>query len=137
MKHRLIKGNNAKELIIFFSGWGTDERIFSNIELYNNNYDICLVWDYNDPITELLFTSDYTKINIIAWSLGVWSASEFIKNNSIKINKAVAINGTLLPISDNHGIPELIYNGTCESLSEDSIYKFYRRMCGSKINTEY
>ena len=101
MKHRLIKGNNAKELIIFFSGWGTDERIFSNIELYNNNYDICLVWDYNDPITELLFTSDYTKINIIAWSLGVWSASEFIKNNSIKINKTVAINGTLLPISDN------------------------------------
>lgn len=138
-------GHSCKKLIMFFAGWGMDERPFLN--LAEAEYDIIIISNYNNlnmqtTITDSLL-NEYNEINIVAWSMGVWVAgyvlnsylSDSTDTGSIKLNSkpshCIAINGTPIPISNEYGIPEAIFNGTIETLPQ-SIDKFNLRMCGSR-----
>lgn len=140
----------VKKMILFFAGWGMDEKPFQH--LVSSNYDVTVFYDYrvlhfNDYLTIFGFFKQYDEINIIAWSMGVWGANlafesyldllkraykpldskKFLR----KINKCIAINGTNFPISETWGIPQERYLKTVENLPE-GIHKFNIRMCGSK-----
>lgn len=47
------------------------------------------------------------------------------------IGPRIAVNGTPYPIHDSMGIPEAIFDGTLASMSDRTVTKFRRRMCGS------
>lgn len=55
----------------------------------------------------------------------------FCKKNNGSITTSIAINGTYFPIDDEKGISTHIYHATLENLSDTSLLKFQRRMCGT------
>ena len=69
------KNNHSQNLILFFSGWGCDEHQFTN--LHDTNDDILILFDYQDLNLDFDFTP-YKKIDLIAYSAGVFVASIFL-----------------------------------------------------------
>ncbi|MCT4639931.1 MAG: DUF452 family protein [Bacteroidales bacterium] len=119
------KGND--KLILFFNGWGFDTKMFK--EFNHQSYDVLMFYQYNSSeLNDMPDISSYKEVYVVAWSLGVFMAQYIIKN--IEIKKAIAINGTLNPIDDNRGIPESIFRGTIDNLTERNLYKFNARLFG-------
>ena len=134
MKHFwLNKTNTNKKLIIFFNGWGMDEKIVSHLEC--EDYDVVVLYDYNDLELDIesLNLSQYTEKHIIAWSMGVMIATLF---DFGEIKTSTAICGTPFAIDNEYGIPERIYNLTIKGFSETSSKKFMERMFIEKPSIE-
>lgn len=125
-------------LILLFAGWGMDFHPF--LPTHPNGYDLCVVWDYRDSFISPLdngeafgdMLSDYGEIAVVAWSFGVPAASRFISEHPhLPITAKIAVNGTQHPIDNDLGIPQAIFQGTLDGLSEKSLTKFHLRMAGS------
>ncbi len=150
----------ASDLLIFFCGWATDHNTV-RLLLENNSAcesgklcDVLVCYDYaaracsGTPGESALLSSQaisdaakkYKNIYLTAWSLGVWAADntkELIDlDREGALKQCVAVNGTLCPVSDCFGIPVAIFKGTLDNLDERNLYKFRRRMCGSREGYE-
>ena len=130
MKHELIHSENSPRLLLIFAGWGMDADVFRDIR--RPGYDVMVVWDYRSFFIDWSCTASYTEICLLAWSMGVFAASQTIQAIDYKTTRRIAVNGTLQPVDDMLGIPEAIFNGTLAGLSEVSVAKFNRRMCASR-----
>ena len=111
MKQHLINKNSDK-LLLFFTGWGCDEYEFEHLE---SEFDVLLLYDYSDLNLDFDF-SKYKKINLIAFSAGVFVASIF-NFSRFKINKPdkkIAIAGNPYLFDEYLGlskeIQKLLYN---------------------------
>jgi biotin synthesis protein BioG len=127
----LIK-NNSKKLILFFNGWSLDENIVNH--LATENFDVLMFYDYaNLEISQEIIEeiNSYEEINVISWSFGVWACGAVI-NNFNNLKNVIAINGTLLPIDNNLGIPEKIFDLTLSHLSEENYIRFFKNMFENK-----
>ncbi len=115
-------------LILIFAGWSTDTSLYASIK--KKDWDVAIVSDYLtlDFSSEILKT--YSTIYLYCWSLGVWAASNVIDQKYI--TRAFAINGTEHPVSDIHGIPKKIFQGTAETLSDRNLLKFRKRLLGQE-----
>lgn len=91
-------------------------------------YDTVIVWDYADLSTPLPFFSEARHIDLMAWSMGVWAATQVAPRE--RVASATAINGTPWPIDDVRGIPVAVFDGTLNGFSEAGLARFRRRMCG-------
>lgn len=148
--HILHKTDAADVLLLFFNGWGMD-RINSVSDFnilwkpllemagFPQEYDIVQFYDYSEAgvkvdIQELAV--GYNKVYLAAWSLGVRVSAELLLTCDISLEKAVAINGTLEPISDNYGLSPSIFRATIDNWSEQGRASFNRRMCRGKDNLE-
>lgn len=121
-------------MVIFFAGWGMTSRPFRNIKC---NHDLLVVYDYNDFCLDISLLKGYSNYYLFAWSFGVYAASKFIdENRNLPIGLTMAINGTTVPINNEKGIPENIFLGTLNNLTEKSVLKFYRRMCRNSAQYE-
>lgn len=129
MKIEYIKRGAATRLIIIFAGWSTDTRFYKDCTF--DGWDTAIVSDYSDLILPEI-PKQYSSIYLFAYSLGVWAASVSKINATVK----VAICGTPLPVSDEYGIPELIFKGTADRLSAKSLDKFHLRMAGNRLDFE-
>jgi len=103
-----------------------DEGVFNRIR--RPGYDIMVIWDYRNLSIDWGCTASYSEICILAWSFGVYAASQTIQAIDSKITKKIAVNGTMQPIDDKYGIPEAIFDGTLNRLNPVTLRKFYRRM---------
>ncbi|MDO4319781.1 MAG: DUF452 family protein [Bacteroidales bacterium] len=130
MQYRLISSTGAPRLILIFAGWGMDATPFES--LLREGYDIMVVWDYRSFYIDWSVVSGYDEICLVAWSMGVFAASQTVQAIDYKITKRIAVNGTLWPVDNCRGIPEAIYYGTHDGLDERNLTKFYRRMCASR-----
>jgi biotin synthesis protein BioG len=131
MKHKLIAGQSATEIIIFFNGWGMDARPVQHLAA-EVTMDVLLLFDYTIlklPINLEELCRRYQRVHLLAWSLGVWAAAIVLENSSIKFDSAIAINGTVSPVSSQYGIPPEIFHATLNTWDELSRKKFNRRMC--------
>lgn len=129
MQYRLISDTGASRLIIIFAGWAMDWHPFA--ALSRPGYDIAVAWDYETLDTKaLLPVLKYEEICILAWSMGVSAAAAVASVLSEKLTRAIAVNGTPLPVSDSAGIPETIFQSTLAALSEATLPRFYRRVAG-------
>ena len=128
MKYKWLNKSENKKLIVFFNGWGMDEKIVSHLNF--SDFDVLMFYDYlNTQIQEFDF-SNYDYKVLIAWSMGVYVCNIFY--DKLKdFNKYTAINGTQKPVDDDYGIPQLVYNLTVENFNELSSAKFMK-----KITTE-
>ena len=124
MKYKWLNQKNNQKLIIFFNGWGMDDCVVNHLE--PENYDVLMFYDYNSLETDF----DFEKLNIypqkylIAWSMGVMTATLFDINYLSK----TAINGTLKPIDDRFGIPNRIYDLTLRGFSLKGAERFIKSM---------
>lgn len=141
MKMKLYRKERNNILNLFFAGWGMDENPFDHlVQNLQKTEDLCICFDYNDLTFQYEILSHYKEIRVFGWSFGVWVASVIFPEElllQLNITSATAINGTPWPIDDYKGIPESIFNGTMNSLSEDNLVRFNRRMCGIKENRDF
>lgn len=122
-------------ILLLFAGWGMDTAPFAS--LTRDDYDLWVAYDYasSESVDEKPLESAH-EICVLAWSFGVVEAARFIMSHPhLPITLKVAVNGTHHPVDDSRGIPESIFRGTLDGLSESSLLKFYRRMCGSQAAT--
>jgi len=133
MKKLWINKQNAPELLLFFNGWGMDEKPFKHLAV-DNELDVLMIYDYTvlEDIEEL---KDYKTVHLVAWSLGVFAAAKVLAR--IKFASTIAINGTLKTIDENEGIAPTIFQGTIDSWSEVARMKFNRRMCGIEHGKQF
>lgn len=130
MRIKCIKASDSARAILIFAGWAMDSNPFAG--LHKDGYDIYVAYDYRDMSADTRLLGRYDEICVIAWSWGVPSAAAFIASHpGLPVTAAIAVNGTLTPIDDERGIPANIFQGTLDGLSEASLLKFYRRVCGS------
>lgn len=132
MNQYWLKKDFNKNLIIFFNGWGMDEKPFKHIK--SNNYDVLTLFDYQDIEINETFKDQckgYDQIVIISWSLGGWVTAK-LAHKLPDYNLAIGINTTLSPVNDNYGIPEPTFRATFENLSPENLNAFYRRMFSNK-----
>ena len=121
--HWLNKNGN-KNLIVFFNGWGMDEKIVSHLNC--TNYDVITYFDYRNLNITPIDLTKYDKKILIGWSMGVMVCNCFYEMFK-DFDKYIAINGTPKAVDDNYGIPEIIYNLTVENFNEISCEKFMKK----------
>lgn len=110
-------------LILFFNGWGMDERIFKDFPNLKNFQINIINYPYNVP---LLNFEKHDKIYVIGWSFGVYYASLFLKNFPYDYI-GISINGTPETIGSN-GITPKIFDLTLNTLNKENLLKFYENM---------
>ena len=73
MKQRFIKKENNPRLLLFFAGWGSDERLFDRPVA--DGYDYLLCFDYRSPDFDYALLDGYREIRLLAFGcwLGRWA----------------------------------------------------------------
>jgi biotin synthesis protein BioG len=130
MKQCFINHKGSARLLLFFAGWGMDEHPFAGLRKAGSDCMIC--YDYRTLEFDVAQLATYTDITVIGWSMGVWAASQTLKQHpELPVTRRIAINGTLYPVDETRGIAPAIFDGTLQGLNEQTLQKFRRRMCGS------
>lgn len=123
------ENSRKNSLLLFFAGWGMDERPFIPYSPADTDCVIC--YDYSNLSFDYGLLSPYENIRVVAWSMGVWAATRTLAGNNLPITESIAVNGTPYPVDDERGIAESVFQGTLNGLNETTLHKFRRRMCGS------
>ena len=129
MKQHFIIHEGHSRLTLFFAGWGMDVRPFFDYCSPEGN-DLLICYDYRTLDFDYSQIQSYEKIYLVGWSMGVWAASQVFADIRYHL-ESIAVNGTNYPVDDSRGIPKTVFEGTLEGLSDVTLRKFYRRMCGS------
>ena len=128
MKHYWLNKRNNEKLILFFNGWGMDEKSVQHLNC--DDFDVLVFFDYRTLQTDANIWNEinsYSEIYLAGWSMGVMISSIFAERISNIVSK-IAIAGTLLPIDDAYGIPVKIYELTANNFNDLSRKKFLRKM---------
>ncbi len=134
MQYKWLNKKNNKKIIVFFNGWGMNEKVVEH--LYFDDFDVLTFYDYRNFSIEKFDFSSYEYKVLIAWSMGVYVCNYFyglFKN----FDKFIAINGTQKPIDDVYGIPTAIYNLTVDNFNELSCAKFMKKISTTVDLREY
>lgn len=125
------KCDGNEKLLLIFAGWGMDERLSECFDdpRCDQQRDVCVCYDYRELDFDAAPMAAYCTIDVVAWSMGVWAAAGVLPK--IKVHRSMAVNGTHYPIDEQRGIAPAIFAGTLDNLSEESIRKFWRRMCSN------
>ena len=120
-----IKKEDRSSCILFLSGWGMDPSPFISIPVHN--HDLFMIYDYTKvdiPHIEEI-TKMYSSTHLVAWSMGVWIAGKYFTSLKDRFTSATAVNGTLMPIDDNYGIPAKAFDVMINEFSPDVLEQFY------------
>lgn len=126
MRIEWLNKKGGRLVAVFFNGWGMDARAVAHL---TTEMDVVMCYDYRD-INELAFPSfkEYEEVYVVAWSMGVWVASNLVPRMMLQPSKLIALNGTERPVNDEYGIPVKIYELTERGMSEKGRAKFLQRM---------
>ncbi len=129
MKHDYLhKGDNAN-LLLFFAGWGAEPSLFGKTP--SNGWDCIVCYDYKDLEFDATMLEGYSRVRLLAWSMGVWAASQTFSGMDAAFEAKIAVNGTETPVDDDKGILAAVFKATLDGFSATALAKFRRRMCGS------
>lgn len=121
MKFQYIN-HHSERLIVFFAGWGCDERQFA--ELKDPADDVLILFDYDDLKIPFDF-SKYAELNVIAYSAGVF-VSSLLNAGLPRVKKRVAVNGNPYLFDENLGLSKRILN-VLESVDLNNYLAFRRQ----------
>lgn len=121
-----LQSNDSENLILFFCGWGMDENPFS---ILKNNSDVLYVYDYMTPEFPGFDFSKYKQVSLLAFSYGVYASGIAKLPDDLKFEKSTAINGTLIPVDENYGVPLRQFELT-EKMDSSTVVKFRQRLFG-------
>jgi biotin synthesis protein BioG len=128
MQQQYIINNGSRRLLLFFAGWGMDAVPFADYRPTGCDFMVC--YDYGDDRFDAALLGAYDEVCVVGWSMGVWMAAHLLTAAGITVGRAIAINGTMHPVDGERGIAPEIFRGTLDGLSEATLMKFRRRMCG-------
>lgn len=135
MKQEFIVENGNDTLRLFFMGWGGDRSFFSENESgFPQDTDLMLCSHYADLDFDGTKLECYSRIEVLAWSLGVWVAGKVFSVRPDLLDKVelgIAFNGSPIPVHEYFGISPTVFEATWKGLTENSWKKFVMRMCGS------
>ena len=117
-------------LLLFFAGWGMDERLVD--VPWDGDCDCMVCFDYRTMDFDASLLAAYRSVRVAAWSMGVWAAGQVLSSVALPWAETVAFNGTPWPVDDRRGIPAAMFQATLDNFSERTLAKFRRRMCGSE-----
>ena len=123
MQYHWLNRKNNNKLIIFFAGWSFDEKPFEFLDAFD--YDVLIIFDYSKLNLDNI--PKYQEYYLISWSMGVF-VSYILKDKLPKFTKALAINGTPLPVDDNFGIPTKPFILTLKHAKQGLEGKFYKNI---------
>jgi len=121
----------GSRLLLIFTGWSTDHRLFSKLRV--TGWDVAVVSGDSIDAPDFSPLDDYPTIYLFAWSMGVYFAERMLPAR-ISPAACYAINGTPFPCHDTQGIPEAVFIGTARALNPRNLRKFRIRMCGSSAH---
>lgn len=129
MNYQWITQQGHDRLIVFFNGWGMGVETIAHL---TGDFDVVMFYDYRDlkQYTPVYF-NNYSKCYLVAWSMGVWAASQVADQIPIHFDLKIAINGTTSPIHADFGIPPRSYLLTERTMSDEGRKVFLRRMFAS------
>lgn len=141
MKIVKLLNNHAQRLLLFFAGWSASPELFKHLDAEEGT-DVWICYDYRD-LTFKENLAGYKEVYVVAWSLGIWVATNIWKKliGSMPTDEnskspypvlSIAINGTPYPIHDTFGIPESIFRGTLDNITDEGMRRFNLRMCGTR-----
>lgn len=131
MKAEWIVRSGGGRLLLLFNGWGMDGRVAASLALSSSalaGRDIAVLYDYRDlslPGWLAEAIAGAGSVELLAWSMGVWAAA---CAGLGKVDRSVALNGTLWPRDAERGIPPEVFTGTLESWDDGNRQRFERRM---------
>lgn len=103
------------------------------LPLASREYDVLHLFDFCElsAIAPVLAEIEpYSERILLSWSMGVWGGQQLFADHPHLFARTIAINGTLCPVDDQHGIPRELFAGTMRGWSEASRRKFFRRLTG-------
>ncbi len=131
MRIEWLRQSGGTSLIVFFNGWGMDAAPLRPLTV--GEHDIVVCSEYGHHFADMAPIHDiaaaYQRRLLICWSMGVYFGQIFFQDTSLVFDKSIAVNGTLSPIDDAHGIPPRTFQATLANLDAGNLEKFYRRMC--------
>ena len=96
-----FQDNGAKDLIVFFAGWGCDENQFVNL---HDVKDVLILYDYQDLNLDFDFKK-YANVEVIAYSAGVFVAA-LMADKIPNIRHKVAVCGNPYLFDEKLGISQ-------------------------------
>ena len=96
-----FQNNGAKDLIVFFAGWGCDENQFVNL---HDVKDVLILYDYQDLNLDFDFKR-YANVEVIAYSAGVFVAA-LMADKIPNIRRKVAVCGNPYLFDEKLGISQ-------------------------------
>lgn len=128
MREIWLRKNGSKRLVIFFSGFASDEKLLQNFKDFGD-VDFLMLCDYSS--LDFPNLPSYESVQVVAWSFGAWVANYF--RDKIKNARSfTCINASPFAVDDECGIPYAIFNATCENFNEATKEKFFLRICNDR-----
>lgn len=126
-----IKREGNPKLLVVVMGWSCDEHMLERFDIEGR--DIYATYNYTDMETSNILTdcdfSVYERIELLAWSFGVWAA-ESVARLLPRVDMAIALNGTPKPVDNRYGIHERSFKITVWAVDQMGLEKFNERMVG-------
>ncbi len=123
--YTLHTNQNSKELILFLSGFASHYSHYTHLQSQCN---VILCYDYRD-ISLDIDMSQFEKVTLIAYSMGVCVASKICKD--IQFHTTLAINGTNMGIDKLYGIHPILFNQTIKNFN---LANFKKALFGNHIS---
>jgi len=119
--HFLHKRADSKELVLFFAGFASHPSHFVHLD---STCSVLMLYDYEDFEFELDLSA-FTHIRLIAFSMGVCIAANWLQNKTLdaKITQKIAINGTNFGIHKQYGIHPRIFKQTIQNFELEKFKK--------------
>ena len=131
MNHVWLKQKcEARNVIVIFGGWAIGSDVLSHLK---SSSDILFISDYRDLDYALPDLSTYSHRTLVAWSFGIASYCHWQANNADVFDRKIAINGSMIPVDREQGIPPQVMQKTIDTLSEESFQIFLMRATNSKM----
>ena len=120
--------HQAPRCLLFFAGWGMDSKPFS--PLASGGLDVCMLSNYQRLVPpQLPELAGYEEVHLLAWSFGVWVASQVAVGSLRSLCKtALALGGTLNPVHERYGLAPERFAAMLAGCSEESVLAFYSSM---------
>ncbi len=121
---KILELSHGSDLLLVFDGFGGSPERAEAVRGIAPGA-VWYVYDYTDET----FTPDklgsFSRVSLLAWSLGVFEAARALAGTNLAA--AVAVNGTTAPVDAMLGIDPAIFAATAENWSEAARRKFNRR----------
>jgi len=109
------------------AGWSMGSEPFRDCVFSES--DLFLCFDYRDlSLPDLSWLPEYERVDLLAWSMGVWVAAATLAPMRDCFTSATALAGTLHPIDDRRGIPVAAYEKMEHSLTATELQDFHVSM---------
>lgn len=121
MQQSWLKRKQQSDLVLYMLGWASNPNAVLHID--PPNCDVLAVYDYREaaPLRAEDF-ANYRRIYLFAWSFGVWAAEQYCRQ--LPLYRAIALNGTPYPVSDEYGMRLRVVLRTMQGLARTGATPF-------------